>query len=96
MVTALGQRDQAQQFAVAESANLPTLPFSPNPLLLNMAVVLMGLLVGFIFALVVEVGDDTMHDSDEVAAYLKLPVMVALPKCSKLADGAWGAATLKS
>ncbi len=96
MVTALGQRDQAQQFAVAEPANLPVLPFSPNPLLLNMAVVLLALLVGFIFALVVEIGDDTMHDSDEVAAYLKLPVMVALPKFSKLADGTWGAATLKS
>ncbi|MHB1856246.1 MAG: GumC family protein [Acidobacteriaceae bacterium] len=96
MVTALGQRDQAQQFAVAEPANLPVLPFSPDPVLMYMGVVLIGLLVGFICALVVEVGDDTMHDSDEVAAYLKLPVMVALPKCLNLADGTWDAATLKS
>ena len=68
----------------------------PEPLMLNMAVVLMGLLAGFLFGLVVEIGDDTMHHSDEVGAYLKLPVMVSLPKCSNLADGTWGAATLKS
>ena len=96
MMTALDQRDQAQQFAVAQPANLPIAPFRPNPLLLNMAVVLVGLLVGFLLALVVEVGDDTMHNSDEVASYLKLPVMVSLPKCSHLSDGTWGGATLKS
>ncbi len=96
MTTALDQRDQAQQFAVAQSANLPMTPFRPNPLLLYMAVVLVGLLVGLLFALVVEVGDDTMHNSDEVASYLKLPVMVSLPKCSHLSDGTWGGATSKS
>ncbi|MGB8478101.1 MAG: hypothetical protein WCE63_04570 [Acidobacteriaceae bacterium] len=96
MMTALDQREQAQQFAIAEPANLPAAPFAPNPLLLNMAVVLMGLLVGFLLALVVEIGDDTMHSSDEVAAYLKLPVMVSLPKCSHLSKGTWGGATLKS
>ncbi len=95
MMTALDQREQAQQFAVVEAATLPILPFSPNLLLLKMAVVLVGLLVGFLLALVVEVGDDTMHNSDEVAAYLKLPVMVSLPMCSHLSDGTWGRAELK-
>lgn len=96
METALDQREQAQQFAVAEPANLPTIPFSPNPLLLNMAVVLVGLLVGFVLALVVEIGDDTMHNSDEVAAYLKLPIMVALPKCKGIANATWDTGTARS
>jgi polysaccharide chain length determinant protein (PEP-CTERM system associated) len=96
MATALDQREQAQQFAIAEPANLPVVPFSPNLLLLKMAVLLVGLLVGFLFALVVEIGDDTMHTSDEVAAYLKLPVMVALPKCTGIDDATWGTGTAKS
>jgi uncharacterized protein involved in exopolysaccharide biosynthesis len=91
MMTALDQREQAQQFAIAQPANLPIGPFSPNPLLLHMGVVLIGLLIGFLLALVVEIGDDTMHSSDEVASYLKLPVMVSLPKCSHLAEATWGA-----
>jgi polysaccharide biosynthesis transport protein len=95
METALDQREQAQQFAIAEPASLPLVPFSPNTLLLKMAVMLMGLLVGFLFALAVEIGDDTMHNSDEVGDYLKLPVMVALPKCSNLSEETWGAITLK-
>ena len=96
MATALNQREQAQQFAVAEPANLPVVPFSPNLLLLKMAVLLFGLLVGFVFALVVEIGDDTMHNSDEVAAYLKLPVMVALPKCNGIGESTWDTGTARS
>jgi capsular polysaccharide biosynthesis protein len=63
---------------------------------LRMGVVLMGLLIGLLCALVVELNDDTMHDSDEVAAYLKLPVMVALPKCPGVADKTWTTSTARS
>ena len=81
MTSALNQREQSQPFVVVQPANLPSRPFRPDPVLLQMGVVLMGLLIGLLCGLVVELKDDTMHDSDEVAAYLKLPVMVALPKC---------------
>ena len=47
MATALDQRAQSQQFVIAQQANLPMLPFRPNPMLLDLAVVLIGLLVGF-------------------------------------------------
>jgi polysaccharide biosynthesis transport protein len=96
MASALDRRAQSQQFVVAQQANLPGQPFRPDPLLLDLGVVLVGLLIGFLCALVVEVGDDTMHDSDEVAAYLKLPVMVALPKCQGIADATWETSTAKS
>ncbi|MFZ0516987.1 MAG: Wzz/FepE/Etk N-terminal domain-containing protein [Acidobacteriaceae bacterium] len=96
MATALDQRAQSQQFLVAQQANLPMQPFRPNPMLLDLAVVLIGLLVGFLCALVVEIGDDTMHDSEEVAAYLKLPVMVALPKCVGIAEATWETNAAKS
>ena len=96
MATALDQRAQSQQFLIAQQANLPMQPFRPNPMLLDLAVVLIGLLVGFLCALVVEIGDDTMHDSEEVAAYLKLPVMVALPKCVGIAEATWETNAAKS
>jgi polysaccharide chain length determinant protein (PEP-CTERM system associated) len=96
MTSAMDQRDQSQQFDIAVPPYLPAQPFRPNVLLLYMATILAGLLVGLICALVVEVSDDSMHDSDEVAAYLKLPVMVALPKCKGIADATWETSTARS
>ena len=46
-----------------------------------MGVVLMGMLVGLMFALVVELKTTPCMIRMKSAAYLKLPVMVALPKC---------------
>jgi polysaccharide chain length determinant protein (PEP-CTERM system associated) len=96
MTSALDQRDQSQRFDIAVPPNLPVQPFRPNVVLLYIATILVGLLVGLICALMVEVSDDSMHDSDEVAAYLKLPVMVALPKCKNIADATWNTSTARS
>jgi polysaccharide biosynthesis transport protein len=96
MTSALNQREQSQPFVVVEPANMPGRPFRPDPVLLRMGVVLVGLLIGLLSALVVELKDDTMHTSDEVAAYLKLPVMVALPKCPGIDDATWETSTAKS
>lgn len=96
MTSAMGQHDLGQQFDIAQPANLPSVPFRPNVLLLRMGAVLVGLLVGFLFALIVEISDDTMHNTEEVAAYLKLPVMVALPKCANSIDKTWDAAPTRN
>ncbi len=96
MTSALNQREQSQPLVVVQPANLPGHPFRPDPVLLYMGVVLVGLLIGLLCGLVAELKDDTMHDSDEVAAYLKLPIMVALPKCSGVSDKMWKASTARS
>jgi polysaccharide biosynthesis transport protein len=96
MTSALNQREQSQPFVVVQPATLPARPFRPDPVILRMGVVLVGLLIGLMCGLVVELKDDTMHDSDEVAAYLKLPVMVALPKCPVMKDNTWTTSTAKS
>ena len=96
MTSALNQREQSQPFVVVQPANLPSRPFRPDPVLLHLGAVLMGLLIGLLCGLVVELNDDTMHDSDEVAAYLKLPVMVALPKCPKASDQTWKTSAARS
>jgi polysaccharide chain length determinant protein (PEP-CTERM system associated) len=96
MTSALNQRETSQPFVVVQPASLPGRPFRPDPVVLRMGVVLMGMLIGLLFGLVVELNDDTMHDSDEVAAYLKLPVMVALPKCPGVKDKTWTTSTAGS
>jgi capsular polysaccharide biosynthesis protein len=74
---------------VLDPASLPTVPYRPNPILLYMGAVFLGLLAGFLCALVVELRDDTIHDAEEAAAYLKLPVMIGLPKCPPFSEEAW-------
>lgn len=89
MGEALDRKAASEQLVVIEPANLPTGPYRPNPILLYMGAVLLGLLVGFFCALIVELRDDTMHSSAEVAAYLKLPIIVDLPKCPPFSQEAW-------
>lgn len=96
MTSALNQREQGQPLVVVQPATLPSVPYRPDPVLLRMGVVLVGLLIGLLCAMGVELNDDTMHNSDEVAAYLKLPVMVALPKCAGVADKTWKTSTARS
>lgn len=80
MALALGRRDQGGDLVIVQPASLPNVPFSPNPVLIYMGSIFIGLFVGFVCALIVELRDDTIHNSQEAAAYLKLPVIVALPK----------------
>ncbi len=96
MATALDQNEQSEQFTIITPANFSSKPYRPDPILLYMGAVFIGLLVGFICALIVELRDDTMHTSDEVALYLKLPVIVALPKCPPFTDEGWETGTAKS
>ena len=77
-------RDVApEELSIVNPATLPTAPYKPDPVLLYLGAVLLGALAGFLFALIVELKDDTIHTPEEAADYLKLPVMIALPRCSK-------------
>jgi polysaccharide chain length determinant protein (PEP-CTERM system associated) len=95
MAAALDEGNGSEQFMVLNQANLPVVPYRPNPILLYMGAVFIGLFIGFLCALVIELRDDTLHDADEVAAYLKLPVMIALPKCPPFSGEPWLAGTSK-
>ncbi len=89
MAAELERHDESEQFIVLDPATLPSAPYRPDPVLLGLGAVCGGLLIGLIFAVAVEMRDDTMHDADEVAEYLKLPVIVALPKCPPFPEGPW-------
>ncbi len=89
MAAQLDQNNDSEQFMVLDPASLPTEPYRPNPILLYMGAIFLGLLAGFLCALIVELRDDTIHDAEEAAAYLKLPVMIGLPKCPPFSEDAW-------
>jgi succinoglycan biosynthesis transport protein ExoP len=87
MAVALDQQNPEGQLTVLQPANFPAVPYRPEPVLLHMIIVLIALLAGLVFGLIVELRDDTMHTTEEVADYLKLPVIIAFPKCAPLAAG---------
>lgn len=80
MAAALYRNDDSEQLVVIQPANLPIVPYRPDPALLYMGVFLLAILIGCVCAAIVELRDDTMHNASEVTDYLKLPVMVSLPK----------------
>lgn len=82
MAADLNRNVAPEELSVVNPATLPSMPYKPDPALLYMGAVLLGVLAGFLFALVAELRDDTIHTPEEAADYLKLPVMIALPRCS--------------
>lgn len=96
MAAALDQNDGSAQFTLIKPAGLPHQPFRPKPLMIYMGSVIAGALLGFMCALIMELRDDTMHTTDEVAGYLKLPVIAGLPQCRRLSGKPRKAAAFRS
>lgn len=80
MAAQLVQGNGGEQFVVLDPASYPATSYRPDPVLLYLGIVMIGLLLGFVWAAAVELRDDTIHTAEEAADYLKLPVIVALPK----------------
>lgn len=80
MAAQLDQTNNGEQFVVLDPASYPSEPYRPEPALLYLGIVMIALLTGLVWATVVELRDDTVHTAEEAAEYLKLPVIVALPK----------------
>jgi len=73
--------------AIVDPAVQPTSPTKPRPLL-NIAVAMMlGVMVGFGLMFLLEYLDNTIKDSDDVARYLDLPVLGAIPLIDLKVEG---------
>ncbi len=69
--------------AEIELIDLPLLPVSPSgygPLMLIAISLVLGLVVGFIAAMLVEAADTSVHSVDELERYLGLPSLAVLPR----------------
>jgi protein tyrosine kinase modulator len=79
MAAQLENHDESEQFRILDSADLPSRPYSPNLLIINGAGILASLILGVLLALLAELRDSTIHDSDELDRYLPIPLIAAIP-----------------
>jgi capsular exopolysaccharide synthesis family protein len=64
---------------VVDPAALPTSPIKPKKSLIVAVALFMGLLVGAMLALLIEVLDNTLKNTEDVEARLKQPLLTVLP-----------------
>jgi len=84
MATALEQRQQGEQFRVLDPANLPDEPTFPNPFVFAGGGFAAGLLVGLLFAGLLEYRDTSMRSERDIWAFTKLPTLGVISRIKDL------------
>jgi len=71
---------QGVRYSILSPARVPIKPVKPR-LVVNLALSFaIGLLMGFGFVFLAEMGDRTIHDIEEAKRFLTIPVLAAVPK----------------
>lgn len=81
--TTVGGDLQSVVARIVDRAEPPTLPIKPKKLLIIAVALFMGLLVGVMLALLMEVLDNTMKSTEDVEVHLKQPLLTVLPMLAK-------------
>ena len=79
LAMSLEKRQGGQQFRLAESPNLPTLPSSPKRLKISLGGAGGGVLLGLVLAVLAEIKNPKLYDENEVTRRFSLPLVVGLP-----------------
>ncbi|HEX4020244.1 MAG TPA: hypothetical protein VHX63_03790 [Acidobacteriaceae bacterium] len=87
MADELEKQNDSEQFRFLDPPSLPTRAYFPNMILLNLAGIAAGLLVGIAAALIAELTDPTIHSREEVTTYLQLPCLATIPLLSATNNG---------
>jgi polysaccharide chain length determinant protein (PEP-CTERM system associated) len=85
MATELERRQEGEQFAILDPANLPDRPSFPNRLLFALGGFGGGLALGLGLAFFLEMQDTSIRNERDVEAALRLPVIAVLPAIGPLA-----------
>lgn len=86
LATNLEKRQRGEHFRIVDPASLPTKPFWPNRLVVNLIGLLGGLVVGAVVAGVMESADDRLYGEKELRALVPLEVLVELPPIPTVAE----------
>ena len=84
----LERRQLGEKFRILESAEPSPEPSSPNRILILVLGAILGLGIGAGIGLVSEVGDSSLHTSNELQQSLGIPVLVAVPRIMLESDRA--------
>lgn len=79
MANDLEKHNDSEQFLFLDPPSLPTQPYSPNMLLLNLGGLAAGLITGIVAVLIAEMKDQTIYTSEEITRYLELPCLATIP-----------------
>jgi uncharacterized protein involved in exopolysaccharide biosynthesis len=79
LAMSLEKRQGGQQFRVAESPSLPTLPSSPKRLKISLGGVGGGILLGLVIAVLAEIKNPKLYNEHEVSRRFSMPLVVGLP-----------------
>lgn len=79
MAADLERHNESERFRILDPASFPSLPDSPNLLLVNAGGIVASVLLGIVLAFLAEMRDPTIHTADEAESYLSVPLIVALP-----------------
>lgn len=81
--TTVGGDLQSVVARIVDRAEPPTSPIKPKKLLIIAVALFMGILVGVMLALLMEVLDNTMKSTEDVEVHLKQPLLTVLPMLAK-------------
>jgi protein tyrosine kinase modulator len=79
LAMSLEKRQGGQQFRLAESPNLPTLPSSPKRFKISLGGAGGGIVLGLALAVLAEIKNPKLYDENEVKRRFSLPLVVGLP-----------------
>ena len=78
MATDLERRQQGEQFSVMDAANLPDAPYFPKRWIFALGGLLLGLLIGFGSAALLEYRDTSIRSEHDIHAFLHLPTLAVI------------------
>jgi len=79
LAMSLEKRQGGQQFRLAESPSLPTLPSSPKRLKISLGGAGVGVLLGLVLAVLADIRNPRLYNEKEASSRLSIPLVVGLP-----------------
>jgi polysaccharide chain length determinant protein (PEP-CTERM system associated) len=89
MAANLERNQVGEQFKVLDPARIPERPYSPDLLRLNAVGVMGGLMIGLVFAGLLEYRDGTFRSEDDIVRVLNLPVLAQVPVVNSPGERRW-------
>ena len=78
----VARQQEGQQFRLVDPPTLPVAPSSPNRLKISLQGLAGGVLLGFAFAFMREMMDNSFRDEREIAKIFRAPIIIGVPAWS--------------
>jgi polysaccharide biosynthesis transport protein len=79
LATNLEIQQKGQQFRIVDQPSLPTKPSSPDHIKISLGGTVAGLALGVGLAFLMEAGDHSLHDEQDVSRRFGIPLVVSVP-----------------